>query len=289
MKAAYKRDWLVDLVLDNPMLIEIRRFRRKYLTTRGTGFGGFLLFLVAYGLLVTIQLRWPQGMSPGVVLMLELGLFCFLVPALIHGAIAGERERRSWDFLLVAPVTRAQVVVGKFMGAAWGILVASALFLIPLTIALIAESWPSSYGYASYERHTNLHDALQGVMVVVTFALLMAAMTLFFSARCKRPLMALGASLGLIAIGLIAYPILLAPLMSTGGTGELTMYFHPFFVLFQVIEFDSRGDRGQDLAFWGWPQVLVYIGMTIVFLVWTERTLGFAENEVKFVGGKKHA
>lgn len=289
MKAAYKRDWLVDLILDNPMLIEVRRFRRKYLSTRGTGFAGLLLFLIAYGLLVTIQLRWPQGMSPAVVLMLELGLFCFLVPALIHGAIAGERERRSWDFLLVAPVSRAQVVVGKFMGAAWGILVASALFLIPLTIALVAESWPSPYSFSSYERHTSLHDAFLGVMVVVTFALLMAAMTLFFSARCKRPLMALGASLGLIAIGMIAYPILLAPLMNTSGTGELTMYFHPFFVLFQVAEPGWNANRAGDATFWGWPQVLVYIALTIVFLIWTERTLGFAENEVKFVGGKKHA
>ncbi|MBX7132819.1 MAG: ABC transporter permease [Fimbriimonadaceae bacterium] len=286
MKAAPKNDWFVDLILDNPMLIEIRRFRRKYVSTRGTGFAGFLLFMVAYGLLVTVQLRWPQGMSPGVVLMIELGLFCFLVPTLIHGAIAGERERRSWDFLLVAPVTRAQVVVGKFMGSAWGIVLASGLFLVPLTISLVAESFPSPYGYYGVQRHTSLHDAFLGVLVVVTFALMIAALTLFFSARCKRPLMALGASLGLIAIGLIAFPILVAPMMTRET--ELIMYFHPFYVLFQLAE-RWGGPEQFDRAIWGWPQVFVYAGMTIVLLIWTERTLGFAENEVKFVGGRKDA
>ena len=43
-----------------------------------------------------------RGDLPPIALILfQTMLFCFFGPAMLHGAIAGERERRSWDLLLV--------------------------------------------------------------------------------------------------------------------------------------------------------------------------------------------
>lgn len=267
-----------ELVFDNPMLIEIQRFRRKYWTLRGSGFAGTLLILIGIFVLIMVQARYPAGMPTIGVLYIQTTVFCFLGPALLHASIAGERERRSWDFLLVAPVSRAQVVFGKFFGAVWGLGVVSAIFLAPLGIARLAES-DSPYRF-DIDRHLSPYDLTLQFLVVTTFGLLVCAATLFFSARCRRPLMALGAVLGLLLTGLIAVPLLIAPFWSGGGS-ENVLYFHPYVVI-AMIDRTQFGGYG-DLQMWGVPQILVYLGLSLIFLIWTVRTVSFADNEVKFV------
>ena len=48
---------------------------------------------------------------------LELGLICLLAPALTADLISGERERSTLDLLLVTPLSRLQIVVGKLVAA----------------------------------------------------------------------------------------------------------------------------------------------------------------------------
>lgn len=48
---------------------------------------------------------------------LELGLICLLAPALTADLISGERERQTLDLLLVTPLSRRQIVVGKLVAA----------------------------------------------------------------------------------------------------------------------------------------------------------------------------
>ena len=47
----------------------------------------------------------------------ELGLICLLAPALTADLISGERERQTLDLLLVTPLSRRQIVVGKLVAA----------------------------------------------------------------------------------------------------------------------------------------------------------------------------
>ena len=64
---------------------------------------------------------------------LELGLICLLAPAFTADLVSGERERRTLDLLLVTPLTRWQIVVGKLVAA-----LGSLLMLIVLAIPLQA-------------------------------------------------------------------------------------------------------------------------------------------------------
>ena len=68
---------------------------------------------------------------------LELGLICLLAPAFSADLVSGERERRTLDLLLVTPLTRWQIVVGKLVAALGSLLVLIVLALPLQAIAIL--------------------------------------------------------------------------------------------------------------------------------------------------------
>ncbi|AIE83926.1 ABC transporter permease [Fimbriimonas ginsengisoli] len=269
------------LVVHNPMLIEIQRFRRRYLSFGGSNTLNSAVLglgLVCYAGLVLMVMNGQGDISPLWIIMLQTGLYTLFAPGMLHGAIAGERERRSWDLLLVAPITKAQIVVGKFIGALAALAAATAMFLFPVAIAAVTY------------RRTNWHDLLLCELLSISFAIAVCSMTLLISARVKRPFMALGASLGALGVVLVVAPILLAVVFSTSGMRDVDLlyFLHPFYALGQISvlsEGSSYGRSGGMVSpvFWGWPQILVYLGLSAVMIAWASNTLNFAENEVKFI------
>lgn len=269
-----------DLIIGNPMLVEIQRFRRKYFTFGGNAASSAILALalVCYVGLIMVVLSGKGEIPPIALVIFQSGVLTLLAPSMLHGAIAGERERRSWDLLLVAPITKAQIVVGKFIGAVAAIAMTMALCLFPILMAAVTY------------RRTNWHDLFLSELVSGSFALLVCALTLLLSARVRRGFMALGATLGTLAIVLIVLPILFA-VLSGGGQGatELTMLLHPFMALTMIL---SHGERSAyssspteyvSSSLWGYPQVFTYAVLTVILVVWAAKTLVFAENDVRFI------
>lgn len=264
------------LIKQNPMRIEIARFRRRFL-----GFGGstannavFALVLLCYTGLVMMVLNLRGDLPPIWLVQFQTALFCFFGPAMLHGAIAGERERRSWDLLLVAPITKAQIVVGKFMGAVVALAIGAVALGIPIVITTIA-----------YNR-TPLQQILLAEFVSLAFCTLVCAWTLFISARVRRPFMALGASIGSLALALLVFPMLTATLVGSDRfTMEATNYLNPFFTLFNVAPDRDTSETSFFVIapLFGLPQALIYVGLAAFFLAYAEKTLNFPENEVKFI------
>lgn len=279
------------LFTENPMMIEITRFRRKFLGGANTLNAVVLAMcgLIYLGILALVW-NYREAAHPIAIIFLQTGLFTLLAPALLHGAIAGERERRSWDFLLVAPITQAQIVCGKFMGAAAAILVCAAFLVVPIMIGVVFyESYSYDYSGSSMRTGVNLWNLALAELLSISWGLVVCAMTIFFSARCKRAFIALGTVLALLVGSLIVWPILTVS-ASIGSPDSLLNFFHPFWALTQV-EVSSRPYRDEALhsGLYGLPQIFVYVGMTAVFLAWTERTLRFADAEVKFLPKQKNA
>jgi ABC-type transport system involved in multi-copper enzyme maturation permease subunit len=243
------------------------------------------LVLICYAGLVLVVADNRDGMDPTILVHLEMILLTLFAPMMLYGSIAGERERRSWDLLLAAPITKSQIVAGKFMGAMAALGIAFGLFQIPILIA------------ATGDRDTNWYHLFVASLVALSFLLLVCALTIFFSARVKRGLMALGAVLGLLTMGLIVAPAFLTMAATADhGGADPTMFLHPTYVLSQLsirprINYsDKTGDAVVSTLTWGWPQILVYIALTLTLLAWASNTLNFAENEVKFLPqGDKNA
>lgn len=277
---------LIDsLVLDNPMKIEIARFRRRFLGFGGSGVNNavLVLILLCYTGMVMLVVNLRGDLPPIPLVMFQTGLFCFFGPAMLHGSIAGERERRSWDLLLVAPITKAQIVAGKYLGAMAALGIGAAAMAIPTVLAAVA------YG------KTSLYDLLLAEAVSISFCMMVCAWTIFISARVKRPFMALGATLGTLAIGLIVFPALFASLaMGDRFSTEMLVYLNPFSALtFLTMAENLRTDGiGMEhfipLSLYGIPHVLIYLGLSAGLLIYAEKTLHFPENEVKFIPQGRH-
>jgi len=287
-------DWK-ELIVHNPMLIEITRFRRRYFTFTGANsVGGVVLglILICYATLVLIVVENRNSISPIALITFQTGLLCLFAPMTLYQSIAGERERRSWDLLLAAPITKSQIVVGKFMGAIAALGIAVGMLQVPVLIAA-----------SSYEK-SDWRNVVMADAVSVTFLMCVCSLTLLFSARVKRGLMALGATLGSLMTVLVVIPSIIGVGSSDRHGSDVSLFLHPFYVLNRIGEVDEYYSRARLMSpsgatvlsygsspsdsyvqafWWGWPQAFTYLGLAIVLLGWAANTLNFAENEVKFL------
>lgn len=279
------REW----VTDNPMRVEVGRLRRKYLTFRGANSvvsAGLALFLALYLFVVLIVWLGRGVIHPNAIVMLQTLLIAFLGPVLLHTAIAGEREARSWELLLCAPVTTTQIVAGKILGALGVLVAATLLFLVPIALAwltyntgIFSTGVDSLFGVPQTEvRTSKLLETLPQVIVAellsLSFALVVCAVTVFFSGRCRRALTALGLSLGFVFLFFGLLPTLV---LALGGiAGEMAL-LSPLFGI------------GALMAETGIPTPFLLTGvvanlfLALAFIVWTSKTLVFADNQVGFL------
>lgn len=128
------------LFFRNPMAVEMKRVAKRLTNFRRAG-ASVGLGLVVYVLIVVVVWSNRTALSPIHVVLAQTIFFGLMIPSLMYGAISGERERRSWDLLLVAPVTKAQVVVGKFMGAVAALAIGAVMFLVPCGLVLCIQGF----------------------------------------------------------------------------------------------------------------------------------------------------
>lgn len=289
------------LFRENPMMIEITRFRRKFFGGSTSALNTVIVTLAGLIYLGVVALVWNyrEEADPLVIVILQTGILTIMAPAMLYSSIAGERERRSWDFLLVAPVTQAQIICGKFAGAATAILVTAGLFLLPVGIGFaFSQTYTApNYGYPTSDwappsTWSRMGDLVEAELLSVAWAMLVCAVTIFFSARCRRGFIALGTTLAFLILGIIVWPILVSSAGFRGLERELVYFLHPFWNLAQIAANGApmRNDYEADFSWLhGIPQTLIYLGLSVVFLVWAERTLRFADNEVKFIPRRNDA
>jgi len=267
---------LRELTVENPMLVEVTRFRRKFLAlgvnNSSNVISGILFFAVFAGLNILVM-SMRGAMPPVAIMYIQAAIFTFMVPATLYQSIAGERERRTWDVLLVAPISKAQIVIGKFMASGFGILAIAALLLIPTIFAgILFERW-------------SILAILKQELVTISFGFLVASITILFSARAKRALVGLGITLGILTFGLVLFPALMASLgLSDMGSTTVLLFLHPFWAIAQINDPMASGSNWViDNSWYGLYQTLVYLLFTGIFLAWATNTLVFAENDVAFL------
>jgi len=276
-------NWWRELVIDNPMLIEISRFRRKMLSGRDGGGNRAVLVLVLifYALILLTILRFSKDIDPVYIVEFQTGLFTLLLPVMSAGAIAGERERRTWDILLTAPVTKAQIVVGKFIAilAGYGIFLLACGLMIGA--CLIANP------------HANLALTASAELLSTTFAIMLIALSMFVSARSRSTFAAIGACVGIIFVIYGAVPIFIsAELQRTGQ--EFLEKTYPFMTLAKL---SDTNDATWDPYRWSVPLThdVIYLLLAAAMLAGTTITVRKMEEIKDFMpepnakAGKAHA
>lgn len=249
-----------DLVTENPVMIDIRRFQRRFLgaSTRKVANAGLIVMTQGgYLLLVLLTVAFGSGLSALAILSLQTFLFCFIVPGVLHGAIAGEREKRTWDMLIVAPISRSQIVVGKFATGLVVIAVTAVLFLLPL--------------FLSRDDHENIPVVLQANVVSICYAVALAAFTLLVSAKFRRAFPAQLTVYTAQFAALLMWPTVVDIVLS-GNPSQMRplLFLNPFIAQQEILNplsfsFSYQGGPPADL-FQAWQQILGYLVFTAACL-----------------------
>ncbi len=266
-------------------MAEVTRFRKRFLSIRGSSVainGGIGIVLVLYALFAIVCVYYRGDIEPIVLLALFVVLMLFAVPLLLHGTISGERERRSWDMLMVAPITHGQIIVGKFMGAFAGFGMAFGLYMIPVLID------------AAFHVESRFVNILLAILVVVAQGASVIAMTLLISARVKRPLIALAVAIAVVLLYYVLVPSMVGS-VHTLATDFVNGILSPFDVMFRLTrslimdpeDYSRYGNQSIDTVTMAVSQIIFQIILTICMLLWATRTLAYADNEVKFISKKK--
>ncbi len=165
---------------------------------------------------------------------MQLSLVALFAPALAAGAISGERERQTFDVLLVSRLSAVGIV--------WGKLVASVAFMLLLILAalpLFAAVF--LFGGIDFEQF-----AITQILTVTT-AVSIAAVSLLMSAAFARTLTSTVAAYGaafagtvgaLLAGGLLSIGLLARTLSQSGGaTTDVhpLVFGNPFYALEVVL------------------------------------------------------
>ncbi len=249
------------ILWENPMWVEVKRVARRFTVyEKAGGVRAALSWIVGatyvtYFIFMLINaIKFGEAVQN--IIMIKLVLLGPLSVLMGYNVIAGERERRSWDLLRTAPLSAAQIVLGKFSGVAATITGFSLLITLP---ALLSQR----YGDRSWFGGVNVNPFVPEVASWIVLMFL-CSLSVAVSARCRRSLTALSSSIGLVLSIYVLVP------------GLASLFSTKIFI---------------DLAVWFWPPELAerdtfHGGSLLLHLVFTVFCLIFAVRSVKALDRK---
>ncbi len=276
-------NYLRSHVFKNPVLAERRRLAKRFFSL-GLGktnfaWGGRAALVAIYVLLFLV---FPKDQAPTiqlVITLLAVGLVLLTVFG-FYAAIAGERDRGTWDLLRSSPITPSQIVLGKFLSGAYVVLLVWAAALPFVYLSYLRTD------YAMLRKPPVANVVLAALLCLAT-ALLSLTITLLFSARCRTTLTSLSTSLTTFAGWLWALYLAISALTSLplGNIAMLTL--NP--VLCTSLLCGPPRDFGQFTPYYAKVMLVVVLILTVFAVIWTASTLTYAEEHVGFVEKQPNA
>ncbi len=165
-------------VIANPLLRFHLLSVSRWLVRRPTS---HMVLIVLTFVVIYLRLFWWSLWSTATFFLLaaEVLVLCLVTPLMTHSLFAAEFEKRTWDMLVLTRLSASQIVMGKFLSRLVLIVALAALFLL-----LIVES--ASEDPEILIRPFWLLWLLKTQWVIVSWAALLAAITLWLSFRLKR-------------------------------------------------------------------------------------------------------
>jgi len=235
-------------LVDNPLIVKdavsrMRSWRAPVVLTL------YLSLLAAFGYSVFLIEAISAGSHTGAaqiggtvfswLTFFQLTLVCLFAPAMAAGAVSGERERQTFDVLLVSRVTA--------LGIIWGKLVASVAFMLLLILgALPLFAAVFLFGGIDFEQFVVTQ------LVTVSTAITIGAVSVFLSSAFRRTLPSTVAAYGCAFAGLVGtllvgwmLSILIAERQVSADVHPLE-FTNPLYALYMVL--DSPNGAGMHLG-----------------------------------------
>lgn len=171
-----------------------------------------------------------------------LALITLLAGVSTTGAISSEREARTWDVLITAPISGRHILASKILASLRRIAIPIALLMLHFTIAAIMG-------------HFALADVLLLPAVLLPVAVFYLASGLFFSMAFKKIITAIACNIILLItlwVGIVVLAVIIMEfgLGGYGRAGEIigttVFIYHPVTMLFGVLEHGIEAGYGYD-------------------------------------------
>lgn len=187
------------------------RFRNRWVLAVALVFTVFSLLITYFGAAVQGQIG-PRSIELTIASLVSLVIYLIPLIALLLGfdAIVGERERGSLDLLLALPITRLELLLGKFLGLA-GALTLSTVAGFALVAVLLYQQFSSA----------GLYHYLGFVLSSVLLGLAFLSLAILLSVLARDRTQASGLAIALWFALVLVFDLLLLGLLVASG-GELS-------------------------------------------------------------------
>jgi Cu-processing system permease protein len=249
------------------------RIRNRWVLVVALVFTVFALVIAYFGAAQqgTVGLR---GIEVTIASLVSLVIYLVPLIALILGydAIVGERERGSLELLLSLPITRLELLLGKFLGLALALAVSTiAGFGLAGALVSYQSGAAALYQYAGF------------VLSAVLLGLAFLSLAVMISAVARDRVRASGLAIGLWFFFVLVYDLLLLGLL-VATEGKVSLAFFPALLLV------SPADIFRILNMFGFEDVRSLYGLATVvpatmtspwlmgtaMMFWIVAPLGFA-------------
>ena len=265
------------LLWDNPMNLETTRVLRRFLSVGGVKSSRRVnraAFATLSGLYVwmLVSIAYYREDMSSLFLWLELITLTLAIPASVYAAISGERERLTWDSLILTRLSPARLLVGKLL---WRTLMIGAIMVLFFAPALWAHGLATNH-QADY----TWSEMWQTQGITGAWSLFLLCFTLMVSSKTKRSV----TTLALTTAALFSFLVLLPGLYSVFGgdpthpkadgnalalVSQWILWHHPLFALEWLHE--HRNNGFDQMVAWCAGHILpaFYLGFAAICIVKT--------------------
>lgn len=192
-----------------------------------------LIVGVVYIVLISLGLQAVRDIDPSLFMYVSLTTVIFASAIVLYGTVAGEREKRTLDLLLVAPVTTSQIIAAKLFRVVLPIVAILLLLGVPSLVFGIARIVLGETAFASGAPFAmGLVGSLALTFCVAVFV---SGLSIFVSSINRTTAGALTGSLALIFLVYVVYAVMAGVIGSMSQPlSNAMMALHPYFVLAQL-------------------------------------------------------
>jgi ABC-type transport system involved in multi-copper enzyme maturation permease subunit len=274
-------DILRRTIFDNPMLDESMRAQRKFFPKGRIGVrAGFVLFWMFY-IWIAVEAYLSMTDLTEIYSYFELTLITLILPSSIYNAISGERERGTWDALVLTKLTPGQIVFGKLIWRLRIILTIWVLAMIPICMSRITrDSFDITNGMVVLSQ-----------LVILLWGISLATFGLWISSITRKSITSLAVIALTLIGGLILLPLLYSLFYSIlGGQQDRANHdlvfititqFDPFVCVYTVLSPSSQDEFTRLLGPPGIWQCCVYAFFTVVFTAFSHQRLKQLERPIR--------
>ena len=214
--------------------------------------------VIARVLFINSSVRDGRDIFGVIAVGFQMAFAVLLSITVTSGVITLEREKQTWNALLLSRLTSWEIVWGKLLGSVVPAL-AMQLIFIPILIM------------AALKGGVSLGSFIEAEVFVVFCTFFYGIIGMFFSWLCRRTQLAAASAMATVMISVVASPVLLALWQNLTSSYQakpetfIPLWTNPFYVMLQITGIEANGTPLQPWQSVGIP---LFFYITSAFVGW---------------------